>query len=270
MINPEKYDMLLQWFDRIENAAVAFSGGVDSTLVLATAQKVLGNKVLALTVKTPYIPDWELNESIAFCKVKGIRQQIIHAGIIPEIANNPENRCYLCKSHLFSLLKKEAKRNGFSELLDGSNADDSGVYRPGLTALKELGIRSQLLENGITKREIRHFSANMGLITADKPSYACLLTRLPYHYEVKTDELQRIEKAEQYMKSIGFGTSRVRNHGIIARIEIEKERFNEFTEPGKAAKTISFFHELGYDFVTLDLEGYRSGSFDKKINYPKS
>jgi len=266
MINPEKYDMLLHWLGHIENAAVAFSGGVDSTFVLATAKKVLGNKVLALTVKTPYIPDWELAEAIAYCEENGINHRVVHAGIIPEITNNPENRCYLCKRYLFAVLKNEAKSAGFNDVLDGTNFDDSGAYRPGLAALQELGIKSPLLENGITKSEVRHFSAKFGLPTAEKPSYACLLTRLPYNYEVNTEELVRIEKAEQYLASIGFRAIRVRNHNTIARIEIEKDRMAEFISPEITAKVVSYFRDIGYLFVTIDLEGYRSGSFDKKIN----
>jgi uncharacterized protein len=270
MINPEKYDMLMHWFSRLENAAVAFSGGVDSTFVLASAKKALGEKVLALTVKTPYIPDWELDEAIAYCKENGIKHRIINAEIIPEIIYNPENRCYLCKRFVFTVLKKEAQLEGFNHLLDGTNADDSGVYRPGLAALRELGIKSPLLENGITKTEVRHFSAEMGLPTAEKPSYACLLTRLPYNYEVKPNELRRVEKAELYLSSLGFGASRVRNHGNIARIELEKDRIAEFVSSREATKLVSYFHELGYEFVTIDLEGYRSGSFDKSFNHALS
>jgi uncharacterized protein len=268
MINSEKYDMLLHWFGQIENAAVAFSGGVDSTFVLAVAQKVHGEKVLALTVKTPYIPDWELEEAITFCKENRIRHHIVYADILPEIINNPENRCYLCKRYVFATLKKAAQQEGFNHLLDGTNADDSGVYRPGLAALRELGIKSPLLENGITKPEVRHFSAKLGLQTAEKPSYACLLTRLPYNYEVKTEELHRIEKAERYLASIGLGASRVRNHGNIARIEMEKEKIPEFMSSEESVKIVSYFHDLGYEFVTIDMEGYRSGSFDKRLNKP--
>ena len=139
MINPEKYDMLLHWLGKLENAAVAFSGGVDSTFVLATAQLVLGEKVVAYTVKTPYIPEWEIEEAVTWCHKNGIRHQVISTGILPAILNNPENRCYLCKKHLFTLLKKAAFQSGITHVLDGSNADDSGVYRPGLAALDEPG-----------------------------------------------------------------------------------------------------------------------------------
>lgn len=267
MINPEKYDMLLHWLGRLENAAVAFSGGVDSTFVLAAARLVHGDKVLALTVKTPYIPDWELNEAKAFCKENGIRHRIIFEDIIPEIMHNPENRCYLCKRHVFTLLKNIASQEGFVHVLDGTNADDATVYRPGLVALRELGIESPLQGNGITKEEVRNFSAKLGLKTAEKPSYACLLTRLPYHSEINLSDLQKIEKAEVYMASIGYWASRVRHHGNIARIEMDRDRITEFVNSGKANKVVLHFHKLGYEFVTIDLEGYRSGSFDKQLNH---
>jgi len=261
MIYPEKYKLLLQALGHFENAAVAFSGGVDSTLVLAATQSVMGNKVLAITVKTPYIPDRELEEAIAFCTERGIRHHIIHGDIIPEIRQNPENRCYVCKRHVFGLMKEMARKEGIMHLLDGTNSDDSGVYRPGLAALSELGIKSPLLENGITKQDVRSFSTLLGLPTADKPSYACLLTRLPYCYEVKESELFRIEKAEEYLASIGYAASRVRNHGNIARIEIERQHIPAFAASLRSELT-GYFRNLGYEFVTLDLEGFRSGSFD--------
>ena len=261
MTYPEKYKLLLRHLAGYKNAAVAFSGGVDSTLVLAAAQSALGSNVLAITVKTPYIPDRELEEAIAFCKERSISHHIIQGDIIPEIRHNPENRCYLCKRHVFGLMQELATTEGIKHLLDGSNSDDAGVYRPGMAALSELGIESPLLAYGISKQEVRSLSALLGLPTADKPSYACLLTRLPYCYEVKESELLRIEKAEYYLASIGYAASRVRNHNTIARIEIEKKHIPVFTATPHA-ELIRYFHELGYEFVTLDLEGFRSGSFD--------
>jgi pyridinium-3,5-biscarboxylic acid mononucleotide sulfurtransferase len=265
MKSPDKYDQLLKWFGRLQHAAIAFSGGVDSTFVLATAHQVLGEQAMALSVKTPYIPQWEIDEAIAFCRQQGIRHRVIQTGILPEILNNPENRCYLCKKHLFSMLKHEVGQEGMHVILDGSNADDSGVYRPGLAALKELGIRSPLLENGITKEDVRHFSRKLGLSTAEKPSYACLLTRLPYHYEIKTVELTRIEKAEQFLASRGYAASRVRNHGSIARIELLKNSIAAFVNSPVADEVAAYFRDLGYDYVTVDLEGYRTGSFDHNL-----
>lgn len=261
-----KYKQLLKTLKELGNAAIAFSGGVDSTFLLFTAKKALGDKVLAFTIKTPYIPDWELEEARIFCKERGIKHRIIHAQIIEEILNNPKNRCYLCKKHVFTRLKAEALREGYTHLLDGTNADDTGDYRPGMVALQEVGVESPLLQNGITKTDVRRLSRLLGLSTADKPSYACLLTRLPYDYEVRIEELRRIEKAELYLGTLGYKASRVRNHGKIARIEIEKEKLQEFLATKAVAKIIPYFKSLGYEFITLDLEGYRMGSFNANQN----
>ena len=265
MINDNQYLKLLEWMKHLGNAAVAFSGGVDSTLVLTAARDSLHENVLAFTVKTPYIPEWEVKEAVLFCKERGIRHQVIHKDMPDEIGKNPENRCYLCKKQLFTMLKAEALRQGFDHILDGTNADDSGTYRPGLAALKELGIKSPLFETGINKLKVRQRSVSMGLPTADKPSYACLLTRMPYNYEVRNDELERIEKAEVFLASLGFRNSRVRNHKNIARIETDREKMQDFTQDAVILKVTSYFHDIGYEFVTLDLDGYRSGSYDKKF-----
>jgi uncharacterized protein len=258
----EKYRSLIDFLNDLGNAAVAFSGGVDSTFVLYSAMKALGDRVLAITIKTPYIPDWELEEAIGFCREYHIRHKIIQAGIISEILNNPENRCYLCKKYVFSSFKEEAADEGFTNVLDGTNADDPGDFRPGLQALQELEVISPLLRTGITKEEVRQLSGKLGLPTADKPSYACLLTRLPHDYQVKPEELLRIEKAERFLISLGFGGSRVRNHGTIARIELGKGQIQEFIKKNLSLEIVPFFKSLGYEFITLDLEGYRTGSFN--------
>jgi uncharacterized protein len=261
----EKYRLLSDWFRQQGTIAVAFSGGTDSTFVLSAARESLKENVIALSVKTPYIPDWEMQEAISFCKENNIKHYILRESIIEGILNNPENRCYLCKSHLFNALKNEALKYGYKSIADGTNADDTGAYRPGLAALKEHGIKSPLLDAGITKKEVRELSRLMGLKTAEKPSYACLLTRLPYNYRIDIKELERIEKAERFMASIGFADSRVRNHHEIARIELQPARMTEFIHTSKDAGLTDFFHTIGYRFITVDLEGYRSGSFDEGI-----
>jgi pyridinium-3,5-biscarboxylic acid mononucleotide sulfurtransferase len=266
MVTDLQYNQLLKWFNEYNQIAVAFSGGIDSTYLLAVAKKALNNRVVALTIRTPYIPDWEIAEATAFCKAHNIKHCLVQAELIPEISNNPVNRCYLCKKHLFGLLKKEASLQGHELIIDGTNADDADAYRPGIAVLNELGIRSPLMETGITKQDIRRLSAALGLACAEKPANACLLTRFPYHYEIRSEELQRIEKAELYMASLGYDVCRVRNHGNIARIEIEKNRLSEFVIAQENGRLTGYFHKLGFDYITVDLEGYRSGSFDKHIN----
>lgn len=269
MKHTDPYQQLQQWFNPHDKVAVAFSGGTDSTLLLEIAHRMLPDHVLAITLKTPYIPQWEVDESTTFCNSRKIQQIIVHSEIIPEIKNNPENRCYLCKRHLFSLLKEEAAKHGFSTLMDGTNNDDSGVYRPGLAALQELGIKSPFLELGITKTDIRTLSLHFGLPTAEKHSNSCLMTRFPYNYEITVDELVRIEKAERYMSSLGYEGCRVRSHRTIARIEIEKKRIAEFVISEENGKLAGYFHKIGFEFITVDLEGYRSGSYDKSLNQQK-
>ncbi|MBN2813511.1 MAG: ATP-dependent sacrificial sulfur transferase LarE [Bacteroidales bacterium] len=261
----DKLHRLEEWMKAQGSVAVAFSGGVDSTFVLAVARKALGHKAMAFTVKTPYIPDWELEEAKQYCVANGIRQVILQEAILPELGSNPVNRCYLCKKHIFTRLRNEARNEGFACLVDGSNADDTGVYRPGLAALRELGINSPLLENGITKAEVRRYSAQMGLPTAEKPSYACLLTRIPYNTTIVTSELTRIEKAERYLASLGYANARVRHHGNLARIEAESSRIAQLADPLVSKQIIDYFHHIGYTFVTIDLEGYRSGSYDTAL-----
>jgi pyridinium-3,5-biscarboxylic acid mononucleotide sulfurtransferase len=266
MKNADPYHLLKQWFKQNSRVAVAFSGGVDSTLLLEIANKVLPGNLLALTLKTAYIPEWEINQAIDFCRSNKIPQIIVHSEILPEITNNPENRCYLCKQHIFTLLKEEAISRGFPIVVDGTNTDDTGVYRPGLAALAELGIKSPFLELGITKSDIRTLSMHLGLATAEKHSNSCLLTRFPYNFEITVDALIRIDHAERYLSSLGFDGCRVRNHGNIARIEIDKKRLAEFVISEENGKLAGYFHKLGFEFITVDLEGYRSGSYDTILN----
>lgn len=252
-----KYSQLIQYLKNLGDAAIAFSGGVDSTFLLMAAHEALGDKVLALTIRSPYIPEWEIYEARDFASKLGIRHLIIGMPIENEILNNPENRCYLCKLVIFKRLRTIADREGFKNLLDGTNSDDSEEKRPGMKALRELNIISPLRSNGLTKKDIRNYSRLNNLPTWEKPAYACLLTRIPYNTPVETEMLRRIEKSEKFLIDLGIKAVRVRVHGNLARIEVESRLIHKIFEED-LYKTISEkLKDFGFKYVTLDMEGYR-------------
>jgi uncharacterized protein len=257
-----KYNELIEYLKNLKSVAVAFSGGVDSTFLLAAAREALGINVVAFTIKTPYIPDWEIDEAKQITDKLSIRHIMINADISKSIANNPENRCYLCKKAIFAKLIDEAEKLDISNVVDGTNYDDTEYHRPGIRALKELGIKSPLLVNKITKSDIRAFSKLMGLKTWDKPAYACLLTRIPYDTEIREEELRRVEQAELFIMKLGFGDVRVRSHDNLARIELDKERLSEIFRNNLHYQITDKLKEMGFKYVTLDIEGYRTGSMD--------
>ena len=261
MIQHPKYKKLIAFLKELDTVSVAFSGGVDSTFLLVAAKEALDDRVIALTVRAPYIANWEIDEAIDLCNQSGIRHIIVDTAIPEEIRHNPADRCYLCKRKIFSALIKTAASHGITHVLDGTNSDDPSDHRPGLKALKELGIISPLLRTGITKKEIRDFSKQLGLPTWDKPAYACLLTRLPHGVEVKKKELKRIERAERFLMDMGYRAVRVRSHGNLARIETEPGFISEMVAGENRDKIVSAFREIGFENVTIDLQGYRSGSF---------
>jgi len=261
----EKYERLLTYLKQFDRLAIAFSGGVDSSFLLYAAKQALGESVVALTVKSPYIATWEIDEAIIFCKNHGINHHIIETIIPDEIKNNPTDRCYLCKTKVFNLIKQEALKLGFKFLADGTNADDTSDYRPGLRALSELNVRSPLLECGIKKQEIRQLSQQFGLPTWDKPAYACLLTRIPYDVEIKYDELQRIEAAEFYLMQLGFRAVRVRSHNNLARIEVPLENIPRFFENNLSSQIVQKLKKIGYEHICIDLQGYRMGSYIPEV-----
>jgi uncharacterized protein len=265
MIVNEKYIDLLSHLQKLEKVVLAFSGGVDSTFLLRAAKEVLGDNVKAMTIRSPYIPKWEIEEAKQLVKEIGVAYEIIEAPIIDEIRNNPENRCYLCKTAIFSMLKSAAKTQGYHYVIDGSNFDDTGDYRPGLKALKELEVQSPLLECQLTKQEIRSLSRELGLKTWDKPAYACLLTRIPYDNELKEEDFEKIESAEKYMMDRGFRAVRVRCHGNLARIEVAKNDKIKLFDEEILEEISSKLKEFGFKYVTLDLEGYRVGSFNETM-----
>jgi pyridinium-3,5-biscarboxylic acid mononucleotide sulfurtransferase len=258
----KKYEHLQGLIKDMGSVAIAFSGGVDSSLLLYVSHQVLKNKAVGITVKSPYIPDWELAEAKEFTHQHNIRHIIVNASIPESVQNNPPERCYLCKKTIFSKLLEITHEEGMKFLAEGTNFDDTKDYRPGLKALAELEVRSPLRESGLTKKEIRTISQELKLPTWDKPAYACLLTRLPYNTPVNEPVLKQIERAEKYLIDLGIRDVRVRHHGDIARIETGVGNFEKISIT-YASEINQFFKDLGYKFVTLDLGGYRMGSFNE-------
>jgi uncharacterized protein len=256
-------DLLKQILNGMESVLVAYSGGVDSTFILKVALETLGENVLAVTAKSPIHPASELAAAEELARRLGARHLVIEAGEMgdPAFVRNPPERCYLCKRGLFTRLKELAQERGLREVVEGSNYDDLGEYRPGLRALRELGVRSPLAEARLTKREIRSFSLEMGLPTWDKPAQACLATRFPYGELLTPERLKRVEEAEEFLRSLGLGQLRVRDHGILARIEVGREEMSRLLGE-MAPELVDKFKALGYAYITLDLEGYRTGSMD--------
>jgi uncharacterized protein len=261
----DKSEKLLKWFVDKESVAVALSGGVDSSLVAKAAHRVLGQNAIAVTAKSSTLPERELECAKKVAGEIGIEHIMIDEDELddPRFVENPANRCYFCREGLVRAIKKLADERGIKHVLDGANADDPGEHRPGLQALREEGARSPLLELGFTKKEVREVARQFKLSVSDKPSMACLASRIPYGEPITKKKLTMVEKAEDYLKEKGFRQVRVRNHGGIARIELEKAE-----TPQAFALKDEISHELkklGFNYVTLDLEGYRSGSMDEVL-----
>jgi len=261
----EKLDKLKKLFKKSDRILVAFSGGVDSTFLLTTLAAIKGPEVFAVTVKTPYIPQWEVDEAISLCKSINVEHGILNLPIPVSIKDNPADRCYQCKTILFKNILKYADDIGCNIIVDGSNADDTGDYRPGMKALNELGIRSPLLESNFKKSEIRSLLKDRGMEIWNKPAYACLLTRIPYDTPIDKESLSIIEMAEIFLHDEGYRGARLRLHGDIARIECSTEFHSEIIKEINRSKIINYLKTLGINYVTIDLEGYRTGSMNVLI-----
>ncbi len=246
-------------------AAIALSGGTDSTFLVSVASGIGGLRIMAVTVSTPYMFASEVEEAEAFCKSCGILHRTVTMDIPEKVRGNPPERCYLCKTEVMGAVRGAAAEEGISVIFDGTNADDISDYRPGMKALEEAGIRSPLLEAGLTKNEIRALAREAGLDVSDKQSNTCLLTRFPHGTEILPVELRKAEQAEIFLTGVGFGGSRIRVHGDLVRIECKTELFPEIMESGMREKIIAALKDIGYKYITVDMEGYRSGSMNKNI-----
>jgi uncharacterized protein len=263
MLADQKYTTLIESLKELEDIAIAFSGGVDSAFLLRSAREALGDKVLAITVNTEYIPEREIKEARGIAAGIGVTHDIINLPVPEQILHNPGDRCYLCKTFLFTMLKDHARRKGYIHVAEGSNADDTGEYRPGMKALKELGILSPLLEANLHKKDIRTLSRDMGMETWNKPAYACLLTRMPYDTRIRSEDLRRIERSEAYLIDLGIRAVRVRSHGNLARIETEPLYMGKIFREDLAGKIAKQLTRYGFTQVTLDLAGYRTGGIEE-------
>ena len=259
----QQYDRLCRSIAELGTVAVAFSGGVDSTLLLRAAVDAVGtDRVIAMTVQSEAVQRQEAEAAAEYCKALGVRHYIAEFTMldVPGIRDNPPDRCYLCKRALFSRMMQIAGEQGFSNIVEGSNLDDDSDYRPGRKALTELGIRSPLREAGLTKEQIRALSKHLDLPVWDKPALACLATRIAYGERLTEEKLRAVEHAESFLTELGFRQVRVRVHGKIARIEVEPESLERLLKLRK--ETAARFRALGFVHVCLDLDGYRTGSMN--------
>lgn len=258
----EKFTALKKYLRELGSVAVAFSSGVDSTFLLKVAHDELGEKAIAITAASNLFPKREIDESKSFCEKENIRQIIFEVDElqIPEFENNPPNRCYICKHSIFAKIKEIAAENQIPHVAEGSNMDDNGDYRPGLKAIDELQIKSPLRRAELYKSEIRELSRRLNLPTAEKPSFACLASRFVYGEKITPEKLSQVERGEEFLRAKNFKQFRVRIHDDLARIEILPSDFEKILPIRE--ELVQNFKNFGFDYVALDLQGYRTGSMN--------
>lgn len=263
----QKIERLQTLFVQMERALIAYSGGIDSTLVAKIAYDVLGDRTLAVTAASPSLLPEDLEDAQIQAAEMGIAHEIVqtHEMDNPNYTTNPVNRCYFCKSELHDTLKPLALSRGYQYVVDGVNADDLKDYRPGIQAAKERGTRSPLAEVGASKLEVRQMAQHLGLPWWDKSAQPCLSSRFPYGEEITVGKLQRVGRAERYLRNLGLKNLRVRSEGDTARIEIPPEQIKEFVLTTELPTLVTAFQEFGFLYVTLDLEGYRSGKLNQVL-----
>jgi len=262
-----KLDRLRAIFVPMRSAIVAFSGGVDSTFVLRVAHDVMGDRVLALTTTSPTMPDDDRRSALELACAIGARHLMIESNEleVPGYAENPLNRCYLCKHNLFTVCEAKAAELGVDEILDGLNFDDLRDYRPGIKAAGEKRVRHPLVEAELTKSEIRELSRALELPTWDRPASPCLSSRFPYGTRITLEGLERVEGGERILNAMGFRVARVRYHGEVARLEVEQSEIARLLEPATREIVDRELRKLGFRFVTVDLKGFRSGSLNEGV-----
>jgi uncharacterized protein len=263
----QKLEQLRALFAEMDRAIIAYSGGIDSTLVAKVAWDVLGDRALAVTAVSPSLLLEDLQEACIQAQEIGIAHELVETHELenPNYTANPINRCYFCKSELHDTLKPLALERGYPYVVDGVNADDLTDYRPGIQAAKERGARSPLAEVGISKLEVREIAKHLGLSCWDKPAQPCLSSRFPYGETITIAKLQRVGRAEAYLRKLGLKTLRVRSEGDTARIELPPEQIKEFVLTIDLPQLVAQFQALGFLYVTLDLEGFRSGKLNQVL-----
>jgi pyridinium-3,5-biscarboxylic acid mononucleotide sulfurtransferase len=261
----ERLQRILQGFDAL---AVAFSGGADSSLLLALAREVLPDRLLALTAVSPIHSQQERGAALNFARSLDVRHRLVDSGemALAEFRANPPNRCYICKKYLFDLLLTEARKRGIHTLAHGANCDDSADYRPGFKAARELGAVAPLMDAGMTKADIRDLSRQLGLDSWNKPAMACLASRIPYHTPITARALAMVEKAEMALVRLGFSGVRVRHHGDVARIEVAGQDLPRLVVPDLRDRVVEAFRDIGFVHISVDLEGYRQGSMNRSLS----